>query len=122
MSMALVVTISKPSTANFTHQPGGYDEFAAVTVLFEPLPRDSGIAFENRCDGLIPQPFVVAVEHGVRAQCREGIGNGLTLTDLRAVLVDAGTQDGRSTTATFEAAARGAVFRLARQGVLATRK
>ncbi|MBB6254181.1 elongation factor G [Nitrospirillum iridis] len=59
--------------ARFKRQSGGHGQFADVHLTLSPLPRGQGVRFEDRVvGGVIPRPFIPAVEDGAR----EALGSG----------------------------------------------
>lgn len=84
-------TISQPSKAEgrFVRQTGGRGQFGVVWLEAEPLPRGSGIQFENKLvGGAIPKEYVPAVEQGVREALDTGVLAGYPVIDVKVTLVD----------------------------------
>ena len=84
-------TIGKNATADYTHkkQTGGHGQYARVAIEVNPLPRGSGLQFNQRVvGGSVPKEFIPAVEKGVMETAREGILCGAELTDCEIVLFD----------------------------------
>lgn len=84
-------TISKPAKADYTHkkQTGGHGQYARVAIEINPLPRGSGLLFNQRVvGGSVPKEFIPAVEKGVIETAREGVLCGAELTDCEIVLYD----------------------------------
>ncbi|CAO3448548.1 elongation factor G [Azospirillum largimobile] len=62
-------TIRKSTShhARFKRQTGGHGQFADIHVEIRPLPRGSGIQFEDAVvGGAVPRQYIPAVEAGVR--------------------------------------------------------
>jgi elongation factor G len=73
----------------YVRQRGGPGQFAHVVIEVAPAPRGSGLVFEDRTKGgVIPKPFVKAVEAGVRGAMGEGLLGGHAVVDVRVVLLD----------------------------------
>ncbi|MBP2301638.1 elongation factor G [Azospirillum picis] len=68
-------TIRKGSShhARFKRQTGGHGQFADIHVEIRPLPRGSGIRFEDAVvGGAVPRQYIPAVEAGVREAAVRG--------------------------------------------------
>ena len=112
-------TLSKRVTITHTYkrQMGGAGEFAEVKIEFEPLPSDSGIAFENGVvGGTVPANFIPAIEKGVRREAEGGLLIGFPVTDFHARLVDGKFHELDSNALAFEIAARAAFRELGKRG------
>jgi len=84
-------TISTPVKADYRHkkQTGGHGQFAHVYLEMEPLPRGSGVQFENRLVGQsMSRSYVPSVEKGVFEAALEGILARYPVIDVKAVLYD----------------------------------
>ncbi|MGI8927000.1 MAG: elongation factor G [Tepidiformaceae bacterium] len=84
-------TVGKKATADYTHkkQTGGHGQYARVAIEVNPLPRGSGLQFNDRVvGGSVPKEFIPAVEKGVMETAREGIIAGYELTDCQVTLFD----------------------------------
>ncbi len=64
----------------FIRQAMGRGQYGHVWLELEPLPRGSGVVFENRLPpGKIPEEYVRAVEQGVRESAESGVLVGYPL-------------------------------------------
>lgn len=84
-------TISTSAKADYRHkkQTGGHGQFAHVYLELEPLPRGSGIQFEDRIVGMaISRNYIPAVEKGVYEAAQEGVLAGYPVVDVKAILYD----------------------------------
>jgi len=106
-------TISKSHTEIYTHkkQSGGSGQYAEVKIVFEPLPRNDGIVFENKVvGGTVPKEYIPAVEKGIRMQSSTGVLAGFQTVDFKYTLIDGKYHDVDSSALAFEIAAK-ACFR-----------
>ena len=72
----------------FKRQSGGHGQFADIKVDIKPLPRGSGVQFEDTIvGGVVPKNYIPAVEAGVRDNTTRG-PLGFTVVDLHVTLVD----------------------------------
>ncbi len=72
----------------FKRQSGGHGQFADIKVDIKPLPRGSGVQFEDTIvGGVVPKNYIPAVEAGVRDNTTQG-PLGFTVVDLHVTLVD----------------------------------
>jgi elongation factor G len=105
-------TITRSVDWTYTHKQSDPPQYAVLRIQLAPLARGSGIETEIRCPSEeipehIPLPeFQRAIDAGVHAACRTGIVDGFPLTDLQAVVLDAGWTQSESTAEAFEIAAR----------------
>ena len=84
-------TITRPSRAEgrFVRQTGGRGQYGVAELEAEPLPRGSGIQFEDKIiGGAIPREFIPAVEQGVREALETGVLANYPVVDVRIALVD----------------------------------
>jgi elongation factor G len=87
-------------------QSGGPGQFAELTLRVAPLPRGSGIRFENTVvGGAIPREFIPAIEAGVRKAALSGPLAGYPLVDFEATLLDGSHHVRDSSALAFELAA-----------------
>ncbi len=97
-------------TYRHVQQRGGPGQFAVVSVALAPLPRGVGVQFtDETTGGVVPAPFVAAVEDGVRAGLSCGGPSGEPVVDVAVRLVDGQTHPKDSSAAAFEAAGTFAV-------------
>ena len=72
----------------FKRQSGGHGQFADIKVDIKPLPRGSGVQFDDTIvGGVVPKNYIPAVEAGVRDNTVQG-PLGFTVVDLHVTLVD----------------------------------
>jgi len=105
--VAFRATITRPVSREYRHvkQSGGPGQFAVITLELAPAPRGSGLVFEDRIKGgVIPRPFIKAVEAGVRAAMNDGLHDGHPMTDVQVALVDGQTHDKDSNEWAFQMA------------------
>ena len=84
-------TISAKAKAQgrYKRQSGGRGQYGDCHLELEPLPRGSGIVFEDAIvGGAIPRNFIPSVEHGIRDAAKQGPLGQYPLVDFRARLVD----------------------------------
>lgn len=84
-------TITTPAKAEYKHkkQTGGHGQYGHVLLDLEPLPRGSGIQFEDRVvGGAIPRNYIPAVEKGVYEAAREGVLAGYPVVDVKVAVYD----------------------------------
>jgi elongation factor G len=84
-------TISVPSAAQYRHkkQTGGAGQFGEVHLRIEPLPRGAGFEFVDEVKGgVIPTPFIPAVEKGVREVLAHGAIAGYPVVDIKVTVHD----------------------------------
>ncbi len=84
-------TVSRPARAEgrFIRQTGGRGQYGVVWLEAEPLPRGSGIKFEDKIvGGAIPREFISAVEQGVREALETGVLANYPVIDVKVALVD----------------------------------
>lgn len=103
-------TVTRTVDWTYTHKDAS--QYAVLRIQLVPLARGAGIETEIRCPAdeipeHIPLPdFQRAIDAGVHAACRTGIVDGFPLTDLQAVVLNAGWTEDDSTAESFEIAAR----------------
>ncbi len=84
-------TITAPAKAEgrFIRQTGGRGQYGHVVFQVDPLPRGSGVVFEEKVRGeRIPKDYFSAIENGVREAAETGIISGYPLIDVKVVLLD----------------------------------
>ena len=84
-------TIRGKAEGKYRHkkQSGGAGQFAEVWMKIEPLPRDSGIVFEQTLVGQnVDRVFVPSVEKGVKKACTTGVIAGYPVVDVKANFYD----------------------------------
>lgn len=90
-SVAYRETISVTAEGQYRHkkQSGGAGQFGEVLLRVSPLPRGSGLVFEDAVKGgAIPGVFMPAVEKGVRQAAEAGVISGHPVDDLKVTILD----------------------------------
>ncbi len=88
-------------------QTGGHGQFGDCRIRMEPLPRGSGIVFENNIyGGAIPRQFVPAVEKGIHESAARGFLAGYPVVDFKATVIDGSYHEVDSSEMSFKLAAR----------------
>ena len=83
------VTGKAKAQGKYKRQSGGRGQYGDCHIELEPLPRGSGIEFEDGIvGGVIPRNFIPSVEHGVRDAAKQGPLGGFPLVDFKVTLVD----------------------------------
>jgi len=84
-------TITIAAKAEYKHkkQSGGHGQYGHVLLEVQPLPRGSGIEFENKIvGGAIPKNYIPSVEKGVNETIQEGVLVGSKVVDVKVILYD----------------------------------
>ncbi len=84
-------TITNSIKVDYRHkkQTGGHGQFAHVFLQMEPMPRGTGLEFENRVTGgSISRNYIPSVEKGVREAAQEGMLSHNPVIDLKATVYD----------------------------------
>jgi elongation factor G len=100
-------TIRQPSEAEgrYIRQTGGRGQYGHVEIILEPLPRGTGIEFEDEIKGGdIPREFIPPVEDGIREAAESGVLAGYPVVDFRARLIDGSYHDVDSSEIAFKIA------------------
>ncbi|MBI4445143.1 MAG: elongation factor G [Acidobacteria bacterium] len=70
-------------------QTGGHGQFGDCKIKMEPLPRDSGLQFEDAIfGGAIPRNYIPAVEKGIVEAAEKGFLAGFPVVDFKVILYD----------------------------------
>ena len=104
-------TISTSVKADYRHkkQTGGHGQFAHVYLELEPLPRGTGVLFEERLVGqAISRNYVPSVEKGVHEAALEGVLARFPVIDVRAIFYDGKEHPVDSSDICFKIAGAGA--------------
>ena len=104
-------TVTIGADADYKHkkQSGGHGQYGHVILKVEPLPRNSGVQFENKVvGGRIPTNFIPAVEKGVNEAVHEGVLAGFPVTDVRVSVYDGSFHPVDSSEICFKIAGAGA--------------
>ncbi|HEU4797687.1 MAG TPA: elongation factor G [bacterium] len=80
---------SARAEGRYVRQTGGRGQYGHVEIILEPLPRGTGIEFEDEIKGGdIPREFIPPVEAGIREAAESGVLAGYPVVDFRARLID----------------------------------
>jgi elongation factor G len=83
------ITGKAKAQGRYKRQSGGRGQYGDCHIELEPMPRGSGVDFEDAIvGGVIPRNFIPSVEHGIRDAAKQGPLGGFPLVDFRARLVD----------------------------------
>ncbi len=73
----------------YIRQTGGRGQYGHAVIVLEPLPRGTGVEFEDEITrGDIPREFIPAVEAGIREAAEAGVLAGYPVVDFRTSLID----------------------------------
>ena len=100
-------TFAGPAAGRGRHvkQSGGHGQYAVCDIEVEPLERGTGFEFiDKTVGGVIPGPFIISVEKGVRAQMQKGVSAGFPVVDIRVTLLGGKAHSVDSSDAAFQAA------------------
>ncbi len=87
-------------------QTGGHGQYGDAWLELSPLPRGTGIEFDDAIvGGVIPRNFIPAVEKGVRELLPHGILAGYPIVDVKVKLYDGTYHDVDSSEMSFKIAA-----------------
>ncbi len=99
------VTRAAEAEARYVRQSGGHGQYGHVLLRVEPLPRNSGLVFEDATvGGVIPKEFIPAVERGVREAAAAGVLARYEVVDLRVTLLDGSYHEVDSSDLAFKVA------------------
>ena len=83
------IASSAKGHGRYKRQSGGRGQYGDCHLELSPLPRGSGIEFEDAIvGGVIPRHFIPAIEQGVREAAGQGPLGSYPLVDFKARLVD----------------------------------
>ena len=89
----------------FIRQSGGHGQYGHVVIKGEPLPKGSGIEFEDLIKGgAIPREYIPAVEKGIHDALSNGPISGYPVVDIRFSLLDGSYHDVDSSEMAFRIA------------------
>ncbi len=100
-------TVRQPAEAEgrYIRQTGGRGQYGHVEIILEPLPRGTGIEFEDEIKGGdIPREFIPPVEDGIREAAESGVLAGYPVVDFLARLIDGSYHDVDSSEIAFKIA------------------
>jgi len=112
-------TITASANAEYKHkkQTGGHGQYGHVLLELEPLPRGSGVQFEEHIvGGSIPKNYIPAVEKGVNEAVQEGVLAGYPVEDVKITVYDGSFHPVDSSEICFKIAGAGAVKKGLQQG------
>ncbi len=112
-------TITVTANAEYKHkkQTGGHGQYGHVLLELEPLPRGSGVQFEEHVvGGSIPKNYIPAVEKGVHEAVQEGVLAGYPVEDVKVTVYDGSFHPVDSSEICFKIAGAGAVKKGLQQG------
>jgi elongation factor G len=77
------------AAGRYVRQTGGRGQYGHCEIILEPLPRGSGIEFEDEITGgAIPREFIPPIEAGIREAAESGVLAGYPVVDFRVRLID----------------------------------
>ncbi|OLC30207.1 MAG: translation elongation factor G [Armatimonadetes bacterium 13_1_40CM_64_14] len=96
---------SAEAEGRYIRQTGGRGQYGHVEIILEPLPRGTGIEFEDEIKGGdIPREFIPPVEAGIREAAESGVLAGYPVVDFRTRLIDGSYHDVDSSEMAFKIA------------------
>jgi elongation factor G len=84
-------TIRKAANVRGRHkkQSGGHGQFGDVVLTIRPMPRGSGVGFDEKITGgVVPRQYISSVEAGVREYFGAGGPLGFPVVDVAVTLTD----------------------------------
>ena len=84
-------TIRKAANVRGRHkkQSGGHGQFGDVVLTIKPMPRGTGVGFEEKITGgVVPRQYISSVEAGVREYFVAGGPLGFPVVDVAVTLTD----------------------------------
>ncbi len=105
-------TITKPSSAEYTHkkQSGGHGQFGRVVIEIMPLERGEKFSFENAIRGqAVSKGYMPGIEKGLLEGMEEGYLAGYPMVDIGAKVVDGKEHPVDSSEMAFKMASKGAL-------------
>ena len=89
----------------FIRQSGGHGQYGHVVLEAEPMPKGSGIEFEDLIKGgAIPREYIPAVEKGIHDALSSGPISGYPVVDIKFSLTDGSYHDVDSSEMAFRIA------------------
>jgi elongation factor G len=90
----------------YIRQSGGRGQYGHVVIEVEPLPRGSGLQFEDKItQGVIPKEFIPAVKAGIEEAAEYGVLAGYPVVDVKVTLIDGSYHEVDSSEIAFKLAA-----------------
>ena len=81
------ITRSAEAETRYVKQTGGHGQYGHVVLRVEPLPRGSGVVFEDATTGgVIPREFIPAIEKGVREAAQAGVLARYPMVDVKVTV------------------------------------
>jgi len=108
-------TITARADEKYRHkkQSGGAGQFAEVWMRIEPMERGGDFEFASEVvGGNISQPFIPAIEKGIKQVMNQGIVSGHKVVDVKAIVYDGKEHPVDSKDIAFQIAGR-EVFKMA---------
>jgi elongation factor G len=105
-------TITKPSSAEYTHkkQSGGHGQYGRVVFNIKPLERGQFYSFENLIKGgSVSKGYMPGIEKGIHEAMEEGYLAGYPLVDIGVEIIDGKEHPVDSSEMAFKLAAKGAL-------------
>ena len=121
IALAETFTVEARGHGRQVKQSGGHGQYAVCDIIVIPLPRGSGVQFDEKVvGGAVPSQFIGSVEKGVRAQLEHGLSNDrVPVVDVLVTLVDGKAHSVDSSDAAFQTAGALAVKDAAASGKVA---
>ncbi len=121
IALAETFTVEARGHGRQVKQSGGHGQYAVCDIIVSPLPRGSGVQFDEKVvGGAVPSQFIGSVEKGVRAQLEHGLSNDrVPVVDVLVTLVDGKAHSVDSSDAAFQTAGALAVKDAAASGKVA---
>jgi len=99
------ITIPAKAEGRFVRQTGGRGQYGHVCIEIEPLECGGGFQFIDRIKGgIIPKPFVLAAEAGIKEALATGVFAGYPLVDIKVTLYDGSYHEVDSSELAFKVA------------------
>jgi elongation factor G len=83
------ITTTAEAEGRFVKQSGGRGQYGHVCIKVEPIKRGDGFKFVNKIKGgVLPKPFIIAAENGIREAMETGGTAGYQVADVQVTLYD----------------------------------
>ncbi len=120
VQVPLMSTFAEPANGHgrLVKQSGGHGQYAVCDVTVTPLPRGSGVRFEQKVTGgAVPSQYIGSVEKGARHQLDQGLdADRVPVTDVLVTLLDGKAHSVDSSDTAFQTAGSLAVKDAAAKG------